>query len=166
VTFGYAADRPLFSGLDLELEPGRTVALIGHTGSGKTTLATLIPRFYDVQSGRVTIDGTDVRDLTFASLSEAVGLVSQETYLFHASIRENLAFAKPGATDQEIEDAARAAQIHDLIASLPDGYETPVGERGYRFSGGEKQRLAIARLLLKAPAVVVLDEATAPLAKT
>jgi ATP-binding cassette, subfamily B, bacterial len=139
------------------------VAVVGETGSGKTTLGYLVARLYDAQAGRVTIDGIDVRDLTFGSLSAAVGLVSQETYLFHASIRENLAFAKPGATDEEIEAAARAAQIHDLIVSLPDGYDTPVGERGYRFSGGEKQRIAIARTVLRNPPVLLLDEATSAL---
>jgi ATP-binding cassette subfamily B protein len=122
-----------------------------------------VARLYDVERGAVTIDGTDIRDATFESLAATVGVVSQETYLFHASIRENLSFARPDATDEEIEAAARAAQIHDLIASLPDGYDTQVGERGYRFSGGEKQRIAIARTMLRNPPVLVLDEATSAL---
>jgi ATP-binding cassette subfamily B protein len=136
---------------------------VGETGSGKTTLAYLVARLYDPTGGRVTIDGADLRDVSFASLARTVGLVSQETYLFHASVRENLRFAKADATDEEIEAAARAARIHDLIASLPDGYDTVVGERGYRFSGGEKQRIAIARTILRNPPVLVLDEATSAL---
>jgi len=164
VTFGYDPDAPpTLADVDIDVPAGSYVAIVGETGSGKTTLGYLVARLYDAQAGRVTIDGTDVRGLTFASLSETVGLVSQETYLFHASIRENLAFAKPGATDDEIEAAARAAQIHDLIASLPDGYDTLVGERGYRFSGGEKQRIAIARTVLRNPPVLLLDEATSAL---
>ncbi|MEW6583199.1 MAG: ABC transporter ATP-binding protein [Actinomycetota bacterium] len=142
---------------------GTTTALVGETGSGKTTCAYLVARLYDASAGAVTIDGVDVRDLTFPSLTSAVGVVSQETYLFHASVRENIRFARPGATDAEIEDAARAAQIHELIASLPDGYDTLVGERGYRFSGGEKQRIAIARTILRNPPILVLDEATSAL---
>jgi ATP-binding cassette subfamily B protein len=143
--------------------PGRTTAIVGETGSGKTTLGYLAARLYDVERGSVTIDGVDVRDLSFASLAELVGVVSQETYLFHASVRENLRFAKPDATDEEIEDAARAAQIHHVIAALPEGYDTVVGERGYRFSGGEKQRIAIARTILRNPPILVLDEATSAL---
>jgi ATP-binding cassette, subfamily B, bacterial len=142
---------------------GTKTALVGETGSGKTTCAYLVARLYDATQGSVTIDGVDVRDLTFPSLASVVGVVSQETYLFHESVRENLRFARPEATDVEIEDAARAAQIHDLIASLPEGYETVVGERGYRFSGGEKQRMAIARTILRNPPVLVLDEATSAL---
>jgi ATP-binding cassette subfamily B protein len=142
---------------------GTKTALVGETGSGKTTCAYLVARLYDATQGSVSIDGVDVRDLTFESLTSAVGVVSQETYLFHASIRENLRFAKPEATDEEIEDAARAAQIHELVAALPEGYETVVGERGYRFSGGEKQRIAIARTILRNPPVLVLDEATSSL---
>jgi ATP-binding cassette subfamily B protein len=164
VTFGYDPDAPpTLDDIDIHVAPGSYTAIVGETGSGKTTLGYLVARLYDPQAGRVTIDGTDVRDLTFASLSETIGLVSQETYLFHASIRENLAFAKPGATAAEIEAAARAAQIHELIASLPDGYDTVVGERGYRFSGGEKQRIAIARTVLRNPPVLLLDEATSAL---
>ena len=142
---------------------GTKTALVGETGSGKTTCAYLVARLYDATRGRVTIDGVDVRELTFPALASIVGVVSQETYLFHESVRENLRFASPDATDVEIEDAARAAQIHDLIASLPDGYDTVVGERGYRFSGGEKQRMAIARTVLRNPPVLVLDEATSAL---
>ena len=151
------------AGVDLVVAPGTTTAIVGETGSGKTTLGYLVARLYDVTGGRVTIDGVDVRDLSFASLAATVGLVSQETYLFHATIAENLRFARPEATDEELEQAARAAQIHDLIASLPEGYDTVVGERGYRFSGGEKQRIAIARTVLRNPPVLVLDEATSAL---
>jgi ATP-binding cassette subfamily B protein len=149
--------------VDLDVAPGTTLAVVGETGSGKTTLAYLLARLYEVDEGRVTIDGIDVRDLSHAALAGIVGVVSQETYLFHASIAENLRFARPQATQAELERAARAAQIHDLIASLPDGYETMVGERGYRFSGGEKQRIAIARTILRDPPVLILDEATSAL---
>jgi ATP-binding cassette subfamily B protein len=149
--------------IDVVVPPGARVAIVGETGSGKTTLGYLVARLYDTTAGRITIDGVDVRDLSFADLARAVGLVSQETYLFHATIRENLRFAKPDASDEELEAAARAAQIHGLIASLPDGYDTVVGERGYRFSGGEKQRIAIARTVLRNPPVLVLDEATSAL---
>jgi ATP-binding cassette subfamily B protein len=142
---------------------GTKTALVGETGAGKTTLGYLAARLYDVNEGGVRIGDTDVRDLSFASLAELVGVVSQETYLFHASVRENLRFAKPEATDEEIERAAAAARIHELIASLPEGYDTVVGERGYRFSGGEKQRIAIARTVLRNPPILVLDEATSSL---
>jgi ATP-binding cassette, subfamily B, bacterial len=164
VSFGYDADGPpTLDAIDLVVPAGTTTAIVGETGSGKTTLGYLVARLYDATSGRITIDGVDVRDVSFASLARTVGLVSQETYLFHATVRENLRFAKPDATDEELEDAARAAQIHDLIASLPEGYDTVVGERGYRFSGGEKQRIAIARTVLRNPPVLVLDEATSAL---
>ena len=142
---------------------GTKTALVGETGSGKTTAGYLVARLYDVTRGRVTIDGVDVRELTFESLADTVGVVSQETYLFHATVRENLRFARPDATDEEVEEAARAAQIHALIATLPEGYETVVGERGYRFSGGERQRIAIARTILRNPPILVLDEATSAL---
>jgi len=161
--YGGEEEREILGGIDLTVEPGTTTAIVGETGSGKTTLAYLVARLYDPSRGRVTIDGVDVRDVTFASLARTVGLVSQETYLFHASVRENLRFARPGATDEEVEAAARSARIHDLIASLPEGYDTVVGERGYRFSGGEKQRIAIARTILRNPPVLLLDEATSAL---
>ncbi len=164
VSFGYDADAPpILDGVSLDVPPGSTLAIVGETGSGKTTLGYLVARLYDTTAGRVTIDGVDVRDLSFASLAETVGMVSQETYLFHATIRENLRFAKPTATDEELEEAARAAQVHELIVGLEDGYDTVVGERGYRFSGGEKQRIAIARTVLRNPPVLLLDEATSAL---
>jgi ATP-binding cassette subfamily B protein len=164
VGFRYAEDGPwTLRDIDLEIPAGSTLAVVGETGSGKTTLAYLLARLYEVSEGSVTIDGVDVRDLGQASLASTVGVVSQETYLFHATIAENLRFARPDATDEEIERAARAAQIHELIASLPDGYDTVVGERGYRFSGGEKQRIAIARTVLRDPPILVLDEATSAL---
>ncbi len=164
VAFRYADGGPqTLDGVDLVVAPGTKAAIVGETGSGKTTLGYLVARLYDVTGGRVAIDGVDVRDLSFESLAATVGLVSQETYLFHATIADNLRFARPGATDEELVEAARAARIHDLIASLPDGYDTVVGERGYRFSGGEKQRIAIARTILRNPPVLVLDEATSAL---
>jgi ATP-binding cassette subfamily B protein len=149
--------------VDLVVPAGTRTAVVGETGAGKTTLGYLVARLYEPQTGRVMIDGIDVRDASFASLAATVGVVSQETYLFHATVRENLRFARPESTDEEIEAAARTARIHDLVASLPDGYDTVVGERGYRFSGGEKQRIAIARTILRNPPVLVLDEATSSL---
>ncbi|MEV7521252.1 ABC transporter ATP-binding protein [Streptomyces sp. NPDC091371] len=164
VDFEYdAKSGPTLSGIDITVPAGGSLAVVGPTGSGKSTLSYLVPRLYDVTGGRVALDGVDVRDLDFDSLARSIGVVSQETYLFHASVADNLRFAKPDATDEEIEEAARAAQIHDHISSLPDGYETLVGERGYRFSGGEKQRLAIARTILRDPPVLILDEATSAL---
>ncbi|MEU1043758.1 ABC transporter ATP-binding protein [Streptomyces sp. NPDC005897] len=164
VEFGYdGKGGPVLDGIDITVPAGSSLAVVGPTGAGKSTLGHLVPRLYDVTGGRVTLDGVDVRDLDFDTLARAVGVVSQETYLFHASVAENLRFAKPDATDAELEAAARAAQIHDHIAALPDGYDTVVGERGHRFSGGEKQRLAIARTILRDPPVLVLDEATSAL---
>lgn len=164
VSFAYDPDGPpTLEDIDLVVPAGTTTAIVGETGSGKTTLGYLVARLYDPTAGRIAIDGVDVRDASFASLASSVGLVSQETYLFHATVRDNLRFAKPDATGDELEDATRAAQIHDLIASLPEGYDTVVGERGYRFSGGEKQRIAIARTVLRNPPVLVLDEATSAL---
>src|SRR6478672_8844619 len=164
VSFAYEdGERPTLTDVDLVVPAGTSTAIVGETGSGKTTLGYLVARLYDADGGRVAIDGVDVRDLSFAALARTVGLVSQETYLFHASVRDNLRFAKADATDEEIETAARAAQVHELIATLPDGYDTVVGERGYRFSGGEKQRIAIARTLLRNPPILVLDEATSAL---
>jgi ATP-binding cassette subfamily B protein len=149
--------------IDFEAQPGELVALVGPSGSGKTTTTYLIPRLYDVDAGRVEIDGIDVRRIKLASLGEIIGVVTQETYLFHASVRDNLRYAKPEATDEELERATRAAAIHDRIVELPEGYDTFVGERGYKLSGGEKQRIAIARVLLKDPRILILDEATSAL---
>ncbi|MER0242046.1 ABC transporter ATP-binding protein [Streptomyces sp. HSW2009] len=167
VSFRYDADtdagEPTLRDIDLTVPAGGSLAVVGPTGSGKSTLSYLVPRLYDVTGGRVLIDGVDVRDLSFDALARAVGVVSQETYLFHASVADNLRFAKPDATDAEMRAAAEAAQIHAHIAALPDGYDTLVGERGYRFSGGEKQRLAIARTILRDPPVLILDEATSAL---
>ncbi|MFF0082079.1 ABC transporter ATP-binding protein [Streptomyces canus] len=167
VEFRYDSDDdqrgPILGGIDIDVPAGSSLAVVGPTGAGKSTLGYLVPRLYDVTGGRVTLDGVDVRDLDFDTLARGIGVVSQETYLFHASVADNLRFAKPDATDEEIEQAARAAQIHEHIASLPDGYDTVVGERGHRFSGGEKQRLAIARTILRDPPVLILDEATSAL---
>ena len=162
VWFRYGEDWTL-QDVSFTVPAGTTTALVGETGSGKTTLGYLAARLYDVSRGSVSIGGLDIRDLSFQALSDLVGVVSQETYLFHESVRENLRFAKPDATDEEIEAAAEAARIHHVIAALPDGYDTVVGERGYRFSGGEKQRIAIARTILRNPPILVLDEATSSL---
>jgi ATP-binding cassette subfamily B protein len=164
VTFRYGtSDRPALTDVSFKIEPGQLAALVGPTGAGKTTITNLLPRFYDPQLGAVRLDGYDVRDLTLESLGRQVGMVFQDTFLFHASIRDNLLYAKPDATDSEMVSAAKAAYIHDFIASLPEGYDTVVGERGHRLSGGEKQRVAIARVILKDPRVLILDEATSNL---
>ena len=163
VWFRYDDDAWTLEDVSFSVPAGTTTAIVGETGSGKTTAGYLVARLYDANRGTVAIDGVSVRELTFESLAGAVGVVSQETYLFHATVRENLRFAKPEATDEEVEHAARVAQIHELVATLPDGYDTVVGERGYRFSGGEKQRIAIARTVLRNPPILVLDEATSSL---
>ncbi|MFL5712222.1 MAG: ABC transporter ATP-binding protein, partial [Chloroflexota bacterium] len=155
---GFALDH-----VDFEAEPGQLVALVGPSGSGKTTTTYLVSRLYDVDSGAVEIDDIDVRKIKLASLGEIIGTVTQETYLFHASVRDNLRYARPDATEEELINAATAASIHDRVMELPEGYDTIVGERGYKLSGGEKQRLAIARVLLKDPRILILDEATSAL---
>jgi ABC-type multidrug transport system fused ATPase/permease subunit len=161
VRFEYARGRPVLEGIDLELEPGTTVAVIGHTGSGKTTLASLVPRFYDVSAGAVKLDGVDVRDIRLRSLRSAVGIVTQDPFLFSAPVRDNIGFGRPDATDEEIEHAARLAQAHEFVVELPEGYDTVIGERGITLSGGQRQRIAIARALVVDPRVLIFDDATA-----
>jgi ATP-binding cassette, subfamily B, bacterial len=163
VTFSYDADRVILHDISFEIKPGQIAAFVGPSGAGKSTITQLVPRFYDPQSGRVLVDDHDVKDVTLASLREGIGIVTQETYLFHDTIASNLRYAKPEATDDELIAAARSANIHEFITTLPQGYQTIVGERGHKLSGGERQRLAIARVLLKNPCILILDEATSAL---
>ncbi|MBR5537644.1 MAG: ABC transporter ATP-binding protein [Clostridia bacterium] len=163
VSFGYRPDAPVLKDVSFRVEPGRSYAFVGSSGAGKSTLITLLPRLYDVTGGTISIDGVDIRDMTLASLRRNIGLVSQDTYLFNGTIAENLRYAKPEATDEELAEACKKAHIHDFITSLPQGYHTVVGNRGLRLSGGEKQRLSIARVILKDPPILLLDEATSAL---
>jgi len=163
VTFGYAPDRPVLRGLDLHVAAGETVALVGPSGAGKTTVCSLLPRFYDVAAGRIMVDGTDIRDLTLASLRGRIGIVQQDVFLFAGTMRENIAYGRLGASEAEVMEAARRARLDELIEALPDGLETVIGERGVKLSGGQKQRLAIARVFLKNPPILILDEATSAL---
>jgi ATP-binding cassette subfamily B protein len=161
VSFEYLEDRPVLRDVDLDIAPGTTIALIGHTGSGKTTVTSLVPRFYDVTSGRVVVDGVDVRNVKLASLRREIGVIAQDPFLFSASVRENIAFGVGDLTDEEVEAAARAAQAHEFIERLPQGYDTVIGERGITLSGGQRQRIAIARALAIDPRILILDDATA-----
>ena len=163
VDFAYVPGRPVLSGFDLKVAAGETIAFVGPSGAGKTTICALLPRFYEVGAGRITIDGIDLRDMTLASLRRQIGVVQQDVFLFAGTIRENIAYGRLGASDEDIAEAARKARLEDMIASLPDGFDTIVGERGVKLSGGQKQRLAIARMFLKNPAILILDEATSAL---
>jgi len=163
VTFGYDAARPVLRGLDLAVTAGETVALVGPSGAGKTTICALLPRFYEVLQGRITIDGIDIRDMTLASLRRQIGIVQQDVFLFAGTIRDNIAYGRLGASEADIMQAAQRARLGEVIAALPQGLDTPVGERGVKLSGGQKQRLAIARIFLKNPPILILDEATSAL---
>jgi len=160
VAFGYEADRPVLRNIDIEAKPGELIALLGPTGSGKSTIVNLLPRFYDVTNGAIRIDGQDVRDVTIDSLRSTIGIVQQDLFLFVATIRDNIAYGKPDATEEDVLRAARAARIHDFIEQLPDGYDTWVGERGTTLSGGQRQRVAIARTLLMDPRILIFDDST------
>ncbi|MCY7752188.1 ABC transporter ATP-binding protein/permease [Bacillus haynesii] len=163
VTFGYEKHKPVLQGIDLSITAGETIAFVGPSGAGKTTISSLIPRFYDIDGGAITIDGIDIRDMTKRSLRSQIGIVQQDVFLFTGTLRENIAYGKLDATDEEIQRAAKMAHLEQLIESLPDGYETQVGERGLKLSGGQKQRIAIARMFLKNPPILILDEATSAL---
>jgi ATP-binding cassette subfamily B protein len=163
VQFGYGEGGPVLQGVDLDVAPGETLALVGPSGAGKTTLCSLLPRFYEVEGGRITVDGIDIRDMTLASLRAQVGIVQQDAFLFAGTVRDNIAYGRLGATEAEILEAARRARLEEVIAGLPQGLDTVVGERGVKLSGGQKQRLAIARVFLKDPPILILDEATSAL---
>ena len=163
VTFGYAKDKEVLHTIDLDLEPGKTVALVGVSGGGKSTICSLLMRFYDIWSGSVTIDGTDIRKIKQSDLRKHIGIVQQDLYMFNGTVRENILYGKQDASDEEMIEAAKRASIHDFIMTLPNGYDTEVGERGVRLSGGQKQRLSIARVFLKDPEILILDEATSAL---
>ena len=163
VAFRYEADRPILRNISFDIQPGQTIAVVGPTGAGKSTLSRILFRFYDIEGGGVSVDGKDISAITQDSLRKSIGIVPQDTVLFNDTIGYNIAYAKPGATQDEVEAAARAAQIHEFVEGLPKGYDTMVGERGLKLSGGEKQRVAIARTLLKNPAILILDEATSAL---
>ena len=163
VSFGYTPDRTILKGIDLAIRAGETIAFVGPSGAGKTTICSLLPRFYDVEGGRITIDGIDIRQMTLASLRGQIGIVQQDVFLFAGTLRENIAYGKLTASEDEIVEAARRARLDEMIARLPDGLDTVIGERGVKLSGGQKQRLAIARMFLKNPPILILDEATSAL---
>jgi ATP-binding cassette subfamily B protein len=163
VSFGYIPSRPILTDLNLTIHAGETIAFVGPSGAGKTTISSLLPRFYEIDSGRITIDGIDIREMTLASLRREIGIVQQDVFLFAGTIRQNIAYGRLDATETEIIEAARRARLDDLIASLPEGLDTVIGERGVKLSGGQKQRLSIARMFLKNPPILILDEATSAL---